>query len=239
VVGVDSTQSMLDIAAKRVKEKVNDRICFHRIHRDVTMEELVKTTGDTFDIIVSSFTMHYLEFPRRVELVSQFLKMAPDFWLLTWGDQSKVGFLRAIKTFGKWKGDTSKDICELQINQEDNMEIESPTGSFTLCRKEAFQGIVDEVDGSQLASFETKSITLRFESVKALLKFLPIPTDDNDIETMWNLLKSWGSHHVTLGDSPDHVMSFPTDVVFCRITRGPKRCSNKDGNGASKRPKGA
>jgi len=245
VVGVDSTQSMLDIAVKRVTQKPNrmndcSRIRFHHIRRDVTMEELVKTIGcDSFDTIVSTFTMHYLDFPRRVELVSQFMKMAPDVWLVSWGDQSKVGFLRAIKTFGKFKTDTSKDICDLQVDPEDNLDVESPKGSFTLCRKEAFQGIVDQVDGSQLASFDIKSITLCFASIKNLLQFLPIPTDDNDIEAMWKLLKSWGADQVTLGDGPDQVMSFPTDVVFCHLVRGPKRCSDQDGNGASKRPKGA
>ena len=164
ITGLDSTQPMLDIAAKVLAEhtSVSDRVSFHHVRRDVSMKDLVETAGNGFDWIVSSFVLHYVDFDRRVELVSQFLTMASKVLICAWGEQSKVGWLRAIKTYGTWKRDSSKDICEIELAPEDDGTLKTPRGSFTLCREEAYQGIADKLlDGVQM-TFEIKSISVTF-----------------------------------------------------------------------------
>ncbi|CAB9524449.1 expressed unknown protein [Seminavis robusta] len=229
VLGVDSTKPMLEIAKKRAEEaSAQDRIVFHHVRRDISMVDFKAqiaglTTTTSLDLVVSAFVMHYVDFPRRVELVTAFLEMAPHLLLVTWGQQSKVGFLRAIKTFGKWKGsaDSTKDICELGIIDEDDGNPQSPRGSFTMSRKENFQCIVDKVENVavQLSSFETRTIPIRFPSVATLLNFLPMATDKSDCQAVWKLLQSWGKEHVEVGDGPDDELVFPSEVVFCRISR--------------------
>ena len=116
LVGLDSTPLMLDIAKKRhQKRQLTNQVSFHHVGRDVTMETLKMTVGPDapFDWVVSTFVIHYVDFDRRVELTSFFLDMAPKVLYVTWGDQSKVGFLRAIKTFATWKGSQgAKDILD-------------------------------------------------------------------------------------------------------------------------------
>ena len=247
VVGLDSTQPMLEIAKKRAAEQTDGiatRVTFRHVRRDVTMSDLVHIAGEgiNFDMVVSTFVLHYVDFHRRVELVEQFCKMAQRVLIVTWGDQSQVGWLRAIKTFGTWKMQKdNNDICSFTLDPEDNESAESPTGSFTMCRKETFDGIVDSIPEARLESWDTKTIVVTFTSVKALLSFLPMPGlgSSSDIQAMWKLLKSWGPNHVTLGNDPEQAIAFPTDVVFGQIDSGSNSASasKTEAEGeASKRP---
>ena len=234
VVGVDSTRSMLDKAARRLAkhpEELSKNVIFNHVRRDVKMKDLSKTTGgdDTFDWVVSTFVLHYVEFSRRVELVSQFLKQAPNVLICSWGPDTKVGFLRAIKIFGTWKGgDQTKDISEVETTPEDDGTVETPRGSFTLCRKEAYQGIANQISDGTKMDFEAKTLVLTFSSVSSLLSFLPLSTNENDIQAMWRLLVSWPSVQVTLGDGPDHPLTFPTEVNFCHFSRTSKTKRNSE-----------
>eukprot|EP00730_Choanoeca_flexa_P013684 TRINITY_DN558_c0_g1_i1.p1 TRINITY_DN558_c0_g1~~TRINITY_DN558_c0_g1_i1.p1 ORF type:complete len:291 (+),score=63.99 TRINITY_DN558_c0_g1_i1:186-1058(+) len=219
IIAVDSAKPMLEIAKKRADAKTN--ITFKHVRRDVKMEEL-KALGTDFDAVVSTLTIHYVDFPRRVQLTTTFLEIAPFVLFAAWGDQRKVGFLRAIKTFATWKGATETDICTVTIDNEDDQTAESPRGSFTMARKETFQAIADQAHNAKLDLFETKIITLKFPSVRALLSFLPMPIGDADVEAMWKLLQQWNQDDqgsVTLSDSPDAEVTFPCDVAFCRIAR--------------------
>lgn len=242
MIGIDSTKPMLAIAEKRAKEaKLSEKSTFLHVRRDVKMEDLKKTVeGKDVDQIVSTFVLHYVKFPRRVELVNTFLEIAPDVLFATWGKQSRVGWLRAIKTFGTWKRDTTKDICEVEVNDEDNGEDETPTGSFTMPRKENFQAIVDQAKNACMESFEVRTISITFANVKALVSFLPMSTDDSDYKAMWKLLKHWNSDQVALKETLDQELCFPTDVVFCRISRrdtSGKRPNEEDAGPESKQPK--
>jgi len=147
-----------------------------------------------FDWVVSTFVPHYVDFDGRVDFTSFFVGMAPKVLYVTWGDQSKVGFLRAIKTFATWKGSLgAKGILDTKADIEDDRKVASPRGSFTMSRKATFQGIVDKIDGVTISSFETKNLLVRFPNVRALLSFLPFPSDDQDCEAMLKLLRHWGS----------------------------------------------
>lgn len=229
IVGVDSTQVMLDIAKKRSDEaNLNDRVSLHHVRRDITMEDLEKSVGRGFDAVVSTFVLHYVDFARRVELTSTFLKLAPEVIYATWGPQSQVGFLRALKTFGTWKGSKGEqDICTVKVDDADDGTVQSPRGSFSMARKETFQGIVDEIDGAIISSFETRTILIKFPNVSALLSFLPFPTiDDNDCQVMLKLLSQWSKQEGQVSfsgekDKPmhDQGLFFPTSVVFCRLSR--------------------
>lgn len=79
IVGVDSTQVMLDIAKKRSDEaNLNDRLSLHHVRRDIAMKDLEASVGGGFDAVISTFVLHYVDFARRVELTSTFLKLAPE-----------------------------------------------------------------------------------------------------------------------------------------------------------------
>ena len=88
-----------------------------------------------------------------------------------------------------------------------------------MARKQTFQAIVDQLGYPTLMTFEVCTIPIQFPNVKTLLSFLPMKMDDSDCEAMWKLLKHWGSEKVTVKDSLDQEVSFPTDVVVCQITR--------------------
>ena len=216
-VGVDSTPAMLEIAKERSKEKKNIKnIDFVHVRRDCTMADFKDAVGGgPFDMVISAFVFNYLGFDRRVDVMKTLLVLSPTVLLVTWGNPSNVSFLRAIKTFVKWNA-TGGDICATSITEDPKMA----TGSFVMSQKEPFQSIVDKVGMECTMTFETRQFPLVFSNASALLRFLPIPTNDDDCSEMSKLLNHWKETDSTISiDEKSGELRFETDIVFSSFKR--------------------